>query len=117
VIYFEHQVMSNFPLINSAFNRGPFGVAGGSSIVNASNWDTAGDDYRIDGASSSFRMIVDLSDWQNSLTVFPTGQSGHAGHMHYIDMIDLWRFVQYYPMHWDLVAVESDSEGHLRLTP
>lgn len=117
VVYFEHQVMSNFPLINSAFNRGPFSVAGGSAIVNATNWKASGEDYRIDGSSSSFRMIADLSDWQNSLTVLPTGQSGHAGHVHYIDMIDLWRFGNYYPMHWNLNEIKADSEGYLRLLP
>jgi penicillin amidase len=115
--YFEHSVMTNFPLINTAFNRGPFQAAGGSSIVNASNWDASEDDFRISGSSSSFRMIVDLGDWQNSLTVFPTGQSGHPDHPHYIDLVDLWRLVRYYPMHWELDAIEAAAEGHLRLTP
>ncbi len=63
------------------------------------------------------RMIVDLGNLQNSLTIYPAGQSGHAGHEHYIDMADLWRLGQYVPMHWDRSAIEADAEGHLRLVP
>ena len=103
--------------INKVFERGPYPTAGGSSIVNATNWDAASGDYTLQGSSPSFRMIVDLSDLANSLAVIPTGESGHADHPHYIDMIDLWRLIQYHPMFWDLSAIQADAEGHLRLTP
>jgi len=63
------------------------------------------------------RMIVDLSDLNNSLTVHTTGQSGHAFHPHYIDLADLWRTVQYYPMWWEEQAVQQNAEGLLRLIP
>ena len=63
------------------------------------------------------RMIVDLNDLDNSLTVHTTGQSGHAGHPHYIDMVDLWRNIEYYPMYWDEQRVVNNSEAHLRLAP
>ena len=34
------------------------------------------------------RMIVDLSNLDNSLQVFTTGESGHAYAPHYVDMAD-----------------------------
>jgi len=63
------------------------------------------------------RMIVDLSDLSNSLTIHTTGQSGHAYHPHYIDMADLWRTIQYHPMLWDLEKIEQEAESLLLLTP
>jgi len=63
------------------------------------------------------RMIVDLSDLNNSVTMHTTGQSGHAFHPHYDDMAPLWAAVEHYPMLWDQRAVIESAEGHLRLVP
>jgi penicillin amidase len=101
--------------IENLFNRGPFPTAGGKSIVNATGWDV-GDSFETNWLPS-MRMIVDLGDLRNSLTVHTTGQSGHAYHPHYIDMADLWRNIQYYPMLWNEQAIVSNAEGHLRLQP
>ncbi len=112
---FYNQVMSNFPLIDKAFNRGPFPTAGGGAIVNATNWNTQ-ESFEVFWLPSE-RVIMDLSDWQRSQSIHPTGQSGHAFHPHYIDMADPWRLIEYHPMHWERTAIESNSEGHLRLVP
>jgi penicillin amidase len=114
-ITFANQVMGSIPLVSTAFNRGPFRSSGGDCIVNATGWSPIAT-YEIDWLPS-MRMIVDMSDLQASLTVHTTGQSGHSYHPHYIDMADLWRNIDYYPMHWDRAAVEADAEGYLRLVP
>jgi penicillin amidase len=114
-VTFENQVMSSFPFIRNAFNRGPFPTSGGSGIVNATGWSTRSG-YHV-GGLPSMRMIVDLGNLNNSLTMHTTGQSGHPNHPHYIDMADPWRFIQYHPMLWDRAEIEAASEGHLRLTP
>ncbi len=101
--------------IEAMFNRGPFVTGGSEEIVNATGW-TVGESFEVDWLPS-MRMIVDLGDLRNSLTVHTTGQSGHAYHPHYIDMAPLWAAVQYYPMHWNEQAVISNAEGHLRLIP
>src|SRR5660398_104618 len=51
-------------------------------------------------ALPSQRMAVDLSDLSASRSGHTTGQSGHAFHEHYGDMIDLWLGVRYHPMLW-----------------
>jgi penicillin amidase len=112
---FYNQVMNSFPLINKAFNRGPFRTSGGSAIVNATGWSTLRD-YQVPALPSE-RAIMDLSDWQRSQSIHPTGQSGHAYHSHYIDMADPWRLIEYHPQHWERTAIEADAEGHLRLEP
>lgn len=101
--------------IENLFNRGPFRTAGGEGIVNATGW-TVGESFQTDWLPS-MRMIIDLGDLQNSLTVHTTGQSGHAYHPHYIDMADLWRNIQYYPMLWNEQTITGSAEGHLRLVP
>jgi len=101
--------------IEALFNRGPFRAPGGDSIVNAIGWSLT-DPYEVDWLPS-MRMIVDLSDLQNSLLVHTTGQSGHAYHAHYIDMADLWRTTQYLPMLWDRSQVEAAAESYLQLVP
>jgi penicillin amidase len=58
-----------------------------------------------------------LSNLDNSLTVHTTGESGHAYNKHYIDMADLWRNIQYYPMLWDEKSITDKAEGHLQLLP
>lgn len=102
-------------LIEDLFNRGPFPTGGGDSIVNATGWSVR-DGYAIDWLPS-MRMIVDLGDLDNSLTVHTTGQSGHAYHPHYIDMAPIWANGQYYPMWWERDSIANDSKGHLILTP
>ncbi len=114
-ITFHNQVMDSFPFIKSAFNRGPYPASGGNDIINATGWDPA-NPYLVDWLPS-MRMIVDLSDLSNSLTIHTTGQSGHAYHPHYIDMADLWRTIQYHPMLWDLEKIEQEAESLLLLTP
>ena len=115
-ITFEHEVMSNFPLINMLFNRGAFPVSGGSSIVNATGWDAASGDYAVRSLPSK-RSIMDPGNWQSSLQITTTGESGHPYHEHYIDMAPLWAAADYLPMHWALAAIQADAEGHLRLLP
>lgn len=101
--------------IEALFNRGPFTTGGGESIVNATGW-TVGESFEVDWLPS-MRMIVNLGNLNNSVTVHTTGQSGHAYSKHYDDMAPLWATMQYYPLWWEQESVVNDSEGHLRLAP
>ena len=106
---------SGVPPIEELFNRGPFPTSGGSSIVNATGWSIQ-DGYQTNWLPS-MRMIVDLGNLNNSLTVHTTGQSGHAYHPHYDDMSSMWANIEYYSMLWDEQAITSQAEGHLVLKP
>jgi penicillin amidase len=65
----------------------------------------------------SEREIVDLSNFDNSLSIITPGQSGHAYNSHYDDMAPLWARIAYAPMWWEQASVIKDAEGHLQLTP
>ena len=114
-VTFRNQVMDSFPGIRTTFNRGPFLTSGGSEIVNATGWDEWAP-FEVDWLPS-MRMIVDLNDLSNSLTVHTTGQSGHAYHPNYIDMVDMWRYIEYHSMLWDFDNVQQEAENLLILIP
>ncbi len=101
--------------VESIFNRGPYPVNGSSADVNNTGWDATGD-YTVKSLPS-MRMIVDLSSLSNSVTVHTTGESGHAYHPNYANMVDLWRNIQYHPMLWDMTQIQPASGGHLVLKP
>ena len=105
--------------IESLFNRGPFRTSGGSSIVNATGWNASlevPETYTV-ASYPSERVIYDFSDFNNSIAIHTTGESGHAYHPHYVDMTLPWSKIEYYPMWWNLDSVTADAEGHLVLTP
>ncbi len=118
VLILENQTLgkSGVGPIEAIFNRGPFQTSGGSAIVNATSWSASADSYRVNSLPS-MRMIVDLADLSRSLTMHPTGQSGHAYHPHYTDLTDAWRHIEYHAMLWARSDIEAQMEGHLRLVP
>jgi penicillin amidase len=75
--------------IEMLFNRGPYELAGGSSVVNAVGW-YAPDGYVVDWVPS-MRQVVDLADLDSSSWINLTGASGHAFHPNYVDQTPLWQ--------------------------
>lgn len=106
---------SGIGLIEKLVNRGPFAVDGGSDIVNAASWSW--EEPAVVGWLPSMRMIVDLSDLDASKATQTTGQSGHPGHRHYDDMIELWANGNYHPMLFGRDAVEANAAQLLILQP
>lgn len=101
--------------IEALVNRGPFAADGGRSIVNATGW-SPGDPAAITG-HPSMRMILDLSDFDASRAVIPTGQSGHPGHPLYDSEIELWLNGEYHPLWWSREAVEANAVDEMVLRP
>ena len=114
---FQNQTLgeTGIGLIDDLFNRGPYPVGGSEAVIDATGWSIK-DGYETNWLPS-MRMIVDMSNLSNSLTVHTTGESGHAYDRHYADMVPFWANIKYYPMLWDQGSVQAQSEGHLRLLP
>ena len=114
---FENQSLgqSGIAPIEWIFNRGPVETDGTTGTVNNTAYD-ASRPFVVE-TTPSYRQIVDLGDFSNSLSVHTTGQSGHPFQPHYDDMIDMWRNLQYHPMLWTRSQVEAAAETHLQLTP
>ena len=102
--------------LSPLFNRGPVAVGGDCNTV----WQASYAPYRgydLTGSTACYRQIIDLGNLDNSLSVIPSGQSGHPGSRHYGDMIGLWQRVEYHPMPWERSAVEQHARGRLVLSP
>ena len=97
------------------FNRGPYEVAGGSSVIDAVGWDaTAG--YTVDWVPS-MRQVVSLADWDDSTWLNLTGSSGHAFHPNYDDQTALWQENRTRPWLFSLAAVKQAATHTLLLRP
>lgn len=115
---FENQTLgqSGIGPVEWLFNRmAPEVLGGGADIVNAVGfYPPVG--FEVDWIPS-MRMVIDLSDLSASTWVNSTGQSGHAFHPHYDDMLDPWATGDQHPMRWEREQVEEAAEGTLRLVP
>ncbi|MDX1615585.1 MAG: penicillin acylase family protein [Candidatus Promineifilaceae bacterium] len=96
---FVNQPLGSLPVLKRIVNRGPLAVDGGNNVVNATGqvgpW---GDDPFAVNGLPSMRMVVDLSQLENSVSINSTGQSGHLWSTHYDDMIEAWRDGRVKPM-------------------
>lgn len=99
--------------IEALFNRGPFPCSGGNSIVNATDWNPA-KGYTVTSLPS-MRMIVDLANWDKSVAIHTTGQSGHAFHPNYDNMIQRWNKFEYIPLLWRQDTIKANSHTSLIL--
>ncbi|MDQ2698129.1 MAG: penicillin acylase family protein [Actinomycetota bacterium] len=97
------------------FNRGPYELGGGSSIVNANGWDT-GVGYAVDWVPS-MRMIVDLGDFDASRWINLTGASGHAYDRHYADQAPLWQRGETLDWPFTIAAVQDAAHDTLHIRP
>ncbi|MBI3920592.1 MAG: penicillin acylase family protein [Armatimonadetes bacterium] len=73
--------------------------------------------YDVRGSGVSYRQIIDLSDWDNSIAVCAPGQSGHPLSRHYKDLLRLWRQGEYHPMVYEWSRVEEMTQSRLLLEP
>ncbi|WP_426322868.1 penicillin acylase family protein [Microbacterium sp. E-13] len=97
------------------FNRGPFPVGGGSSVVNATGWDLGASFQTV--TVPSMRMIVDLSDFDDSRWNQLTGESGHAFHTNYADQVESWQRAELTPWAFSPEAVAAATTDTLTLIP
>ncbi|MGB3829760.1 MAG: penicillin acylase family protein [Ornithinimicrobium sp.] len=115
----RHQVLGDDPtpdIVQSVFNLGPFPMPGGSSLVNANNWDAATGDFDVTSAPS-MRMVVDLADLDNSVWINQGGNSGHAFHRNYGDQMQPWIDGETYPWPHSRPAVQDAAKFTLSLVP
>ena len=80
--------LGTVPLLKPFLNRGPYAVQGGKDCIMINSF---GEDGRFDvNHLSTFRMIIDFSDFSNSLLINSSGQSGHFMSPYYDDQIELY---------------------------
>lgn len=107
-----HKVMFRHPANIQKFDRGPFARPGDASTVNA----TSGANFR-QTSGASYREIIDVGDWDRSVTTNTPGESGDPESKHYDDLIHDWAWGQYHPLPYSRKAVEAATEERILLVP
>jgi penicillin G amidase len=110
--YFEHALTS----LNGRgrLDVGPLPKGGSGSTPMHSGYRPS--DFRIT-TGASFRMVVDVGDWDRSLCINAPGQSGDPRSPHYRDLAPLWASGRYVPMLYTPEAVVSSAKTRLILQP
>ncbi|WP_407149072.1 penicillin acylase family protein [Bradyrhizobium sp. ORS 86] len=115
VAQFSHALM---PLADKAtatqMQVGPLAFGGAANVPRAATYRRS-DYHLISGAS--FRMVLDVGNWDASRTINTPGQSGDPFSGHYRDLAPLWATGQYVPLLYSRGAVEAATAEAITLTP
>lgn len=115
VAKFDHALM---PLADKAtaaqLTVGPLAFGGAANVPHAGTYRRS--DYRLT-AGASFRMVLDVGNWDASRAVNTPGQSGDPFSGHYRDLAPLWATGQYVPLLYSRAAVEAATAEAITLTP
>lgn len=113
-----HHILIRHPLseavtteVRDKLNVGPAPRGGNNYTVD----NTGGGDNQESGGS--FRIIVDLENWDHSLGTQNPGQSGDPDSPHYRDLFELWARGKYFPVLYTREKIHSAAESVLTLKP
>jgi penicillin amidase len=68
-------------------------------------------------SGASFRIIVDVGDWERTVGTNTPGQSGDPDNPHYRDLFALWADDRYFPVPYSRARVEAAAESRRLLNP
>ena len=102
------------PELKAKMVHGPLPLRGSATTPCAATFRME-DFAAITGAS--FRMVVDVGAWDNSLVINSPGQSGDPASPHYGDLFPLWAKGEFVPMLYSRGAVEAAAQQVIQLTP
>jgi penicillin G amidase len=112
-ITFRHS-LDQLPEMKHALDLGPVPRPGDGYTINATGAFRSG---FAQSSGASYREILDLSDWDNSLAVNAPGQSAQPASPHYSDLLPLWSEGKYFPLLYSREKIEAGSPEQLVLTP
>jgi penicillin amidase len=116
-----HHSLPEHPLLHAVdgetlrrLQPGPFPTPGGPYTPNASGYRVK--DFQLTGGPS-FRMVLDVGNWDNSRAVNYPGQSGNPDDVHYRDLTEMWLTGKYFPLLYTRDAVEKATVTRILLKP
>jgi penicillin amidase len=110
---YRHNPFSEVALLRPLFHRS-IANGGDDNTVNVAPLQLHLDDLYNQDWVPSYRQVVDLADFNNSLFMQTTGQSGNVFSQHYADLIERHRDVEYLSMSF---GREQVTGSVLRLEP
>lgn len=113
--YFEHALSASAsPEWKARLDVGPAPKGGSGLTVNNNGYRAS--DFRV-MHGVSWRMVVDVGNWDGCWTVNAPGQSGDPRSPHYRDLFDIWAREEYVPMLFSRKAVEEAAEKRIVVRP
>ncbi|WP_213302283.1 penicillin acylase family protein [Paraburkholderia sacchari] len=100
--------------MRAKLNVGPLPKGGSAYTPNQSTYRES--DFRQTNGPS-FRVIVDVGNWDNSRAVNLPGESGDPDSPHYRDLAQMWLEGRYFPLLYTRAAVEAETERRIHLVP
>ncbi len=92
---------------------GPWAMSGSSTTPHAASYYP---DFTL-RSGASFRMVLDVGEWDNSRTINTPGQSGDPFSPHYRDLAPYWLTGDYVPLLYSREAIERAASTRISLTP
>jgi penicillin amidase len=93
---------------------GPLPIGGSGNTPMAAGYRVS--DFRLTHGAS-FRMVIDVGDWDQSRAINAPGQSGDPRSPHYGDLAPIWSAGAYVPLLYSREAVDAATTLCVRLTP
>ncbi|MQA78005.1 MAG: penicillin acylase family protein [Streptosporangiales bacterium] len=91
----------------------PLARGGSADTVGHTAYDTT----FTQTAGATFRMVIDVGEWDRSVVMNAPGQSGRPDSAHYDDLADAWAHDGAFPLLYTRAAVEAEVEHRITLTP
>jgi penicillin G amidase len=71
----------------------------------------------VQTAGATFRLVIDVGSWDDSVAMNSPGQSGVPGSPHYDDLFESWAADEAFPLLYSRESVEANLGEHLVLRP
>ena len=99
--------------LRNIFNVGPFPISGATEVINNQGfiWNASGN-YEVTWGPA-MRRIIDLGDYENSISILPTGQSGNVMSPHYDDQAQMFINGEFRKQRMNRKDIEANSTGVL----
>jgi penicillin amidase len=102
------------PALRAKLQPGPFPTGGSPYTPRQSAYRTS--DFQVTNGAS-FRVVLDVGEWDNSRAVNYPGQSGNPDDPHYRDLTGMWLSGEQFPLLYSRAAVEKATEMRIVLNP
>ncbi|MHA6694875.1 penicillin acylase family protein [Homoserinimonas sp. A520] len=97
----------------SKLTAGPLPRGGSGDTVG----NTAYGPNFVQSAGSTFRIVIDVGNWDASLAMNAPGQSGNMQSPHYTDLFEVWARGEAFPLLYARESIEAAAEHIIKLTP
>lgn len=112
--YFEHGLAAGVSDESAeSLNVGPQPMGGSGYTVWNANYN---DDFQLT-SGASWRMVIDVGEWNNSVAMSVPGQSGDPESPFYDNLLNEFVAGEYFPLLYTRNAIEGACTQHIALEP